>query len=1219
MIDPATERVVADARRLLQAVLAEEADGRAPYARDVRRFVEPQLGLPFPSFVQFLERYGFVGLDRRTDLLSVTKAGRDVVDAHAERTAGLVGDARHHFGAQLDALADAPAAPAEAEVRLSEDYFIGGCIGEGGLGTVYRGRHRATDRPVAIKLVDGLFDLFTPAHHAELRRRFELAVRAHARLVSPFIVQVLHHDPGHAPPYVVTELAPGGDLRRLLDRGPLPPSVALRYMVQVALGLKVAHQQGLYHRDLKPENVLLDAQGNAKLVDFGFARVAERDGRRVRQAYVGYGSVGYMAPELFRAGAAASPASDLYALGILLYEMLTGQLPGRRAPMPGARVEGVPQDLDDVFDRMTRDDPTERPADVDAVLTALWTSKAIVALLDARQAPLFVEPPIALEPEPEPEPEPAVDEPEPEPEPSVAEPEPEPEAAGPAQDAVDPEAEPSPPAPAPADSDEAAPDAAPPPPGEAEPAPAEGASATGDAAPPAPDGTAEHDVLNATQQLDALPEDVLADLAAHDSLQDLPLEHVRPDGVPPEARWSADDQEWIEVGAVDDAGREHGLVRYFRPDGTLCCATEHVHGVPHGAFTRYHENGQVSREGAFVEGTLHGTNVFVRSSADTTEQFPAGLGEAVWRAEMDYEQGRIVAARAFDADGNRVLPDGSAFPERPPGVPDNAEYLERVGRWVAGEAIDDQQGGLQRTGVWRWWTADGAPAEEITYVAGDREGPARTWHADGETLASETQWVGDVQSGPARVWASDGRLLRAERWADGAREGEAWVAIDPDIFADARVVAARGDFAAGQPVGRWTLLDGEDAPVTTVDYGRPFDPDLAAEVLADEARSADDWAVLGERLQTEGQRGAALIAFARAASVADDASVLDRAWADIPPRTEDAARQLAHEAAAEDHWGAIIDALPRGADAADALRALGVKLDQDERSRAALDLVHAAMLRAPERATYAFTLSLVQMSLGDAAGAEAAIETLRPVEPENADFLATYLRGLFPTFDFWPMREAPESPLENLPSAPAQPLDAVRDVAARYATRLALVRARLLDVMGDEARGMVPDVAHLLPDGPVELRRWSFEVADPDDPDDPDVVDVDETLDDDTAPPTLLRWARGDWAALCWLCWAVGLDRVALPAALEPRADYGQACGMVAHRLWYCRDKTRMRGQGARAAGVPGFIWEGHDVAGLHPNIARLAELEYAESVAVLRWLSDADARSPWQEGLRGS
>ncbi len=1201
MIDPATERVVADARRLLQAVLAEEADGRAPYARDVRRFVEPQLGLPFPSFVQFLERYGFVGLDRRTDLLSVTKAGRDVVDAHDERTAGLVGDARHHFGDRLDALADAPAAPAEAEVRLSEDYYIGGCIGEGGLGTVYRGRHRATDRPVAIKLVDGLFDLFTPAHHAELRRRFELAVRAHARLISPFIVQVLHHDPGHAPPYVVTELAPGGDLRRLLARGPLPPSVALRYTVQIALGLKVAHQQGLYHRDLKPENVLLDALGNAKLIDFGFARVAERDGRRARQAYVGYGSVGYMAPEMFRAGTAASPATDLYALGILLYEMLTGQIPGRRAPMPGACVEGVPTDLDDIFDRMTRDDPTERPADVDAVLTALWTSKAIVGLLDARQAPLFVEPPIALLPAPEPEAEVAAT--------PAVEPEGD-EPAGPAGEvesgvadderAVGP-AEPTPAA-----------DAAPDPEAEAE----DGTPAQPE---PAGDGTAEHDVLNATQQLDALPEDVLADLAAQDSLQDLPIEHARPDGVPASARWSPDDQEWIDVGAVDDAGREHGLVRYYRPDGTLCCATEHVHGVPHGVFTRYHENGEISREGAFVEGTLHGTNVFVRSTVDTTEQFPAGLGDAVWRAEMDYEQGRIVAARAFDADGHRVLPDGTAFPERPPGVPDNAEYLERAERWVAGEAIDDQQGGLQRTGVWRWWTAEGGPAEEITYVAGRREGPARTWHADGETLASETQWSDDVQSGPARVWASDGRLLRSERWADGARNGEAWVAIDPDIFAEPRVAAARGDFADGQPVGRWTLLDADDAAVTTVDYGRPFDPELADEVFADEARSADAWAVLGERLQTEGQRGAALIAFARAAATAEDASVLERAWADIAPRTEDAARQLAHEAAAEETRGAIVDVLPRGADPADALRALGVKLDQDERSRAALDLVRAAMLRAPERATYAFTLALVQMSLGDAPAAEVAIERLRGVEPENADFLAGYVKVLFPTFDFWPMREAPESPLENVPTAPGQTLEAVLDVVARYATRLGTVRARLLEVMAPDAPGMVPDLTHLLPDGPVELRSWSFEVADPDDPDDPDVVDVDETLDDDTAPPSLLRWARGDWAALCWLCWAVGLDEVGLPAELAPRADYGQACGMVAHRLWYCRDKTRMRGHGARSAGVPSFVWEGHDVAELHPNVARLAELEYAESVALFRWLSDPDARSPWQDGLRGS
>ncbi len=388
-------RVVSDARTLLRTVRDEIAGGRKPYASDVRRLIERGLALRFAEYVQFLERYGFVSLNRKSDLLTLTRAGEEVAGGDESRLTGLLGDARYHFGDRLNAVAEAPDASPQGE-RLDTRYLRFEAIGRGGLGSVWRGQQLSIDRPVAIKLLDGLFDLFTPDQHDEILRRLELAVRDHARLVSPFVIQIMDQNTSYETPYYVMELAPGGNLRQLLTQGALPPPVALRYFIQVALGLKAAHQVGLIHRDLKPENVLLDRQGNVKLSDFGITRVAERDGRTVRQAYVGYGSVGYMAPELFRGGSDVGPRADVYALGILLYEMLVGDLPGRRSPMPSQVTDGIPAEIDDIFDSMAQDDPDRRPADIDTVLTRLWTAPAIVELLDARQAPFFVEPPVAL-------------------------------------------------------------------------------------------------------------------------------------------------------------------------------------------------------------------------------------------------------------------------------------------------------------------------------------------------------------------------------------------------------------------------------------------------------------------------------------------------------------------------------------------------------------------------------------------------------------------------------------------------------------------------------------------------------------------------------------------------------------------------------------------------------------------------------------------------------
>jgi len=359
------------------------------------RLVATALAVEFSELVRFLERYGYLACERKGDLLELTYAGRQVADGAADRARALEADARHHFGDRVTAAA--AAAPQRGlPTRFDGRWLRESPIGSGALGAVWRGRLLSTDRPVAIKVMSGLNELFSGEQREEVLRRLELAVRAQATLASPFVIQVLDQSVGYETPYFVMELATGGSLRALLDGGPLPPAVAVRFFLQISLGLKAAHAAGLVHRDLKPENVLLDASGNVKLTDFGLTRVVERDGVKLKQAYVGFGSVGYMAPECFRRGADVGPTADLYALGILLYELLVGELPGRRSPMPSQVAPGVPADLDDLFDALTQDDATKRPVSIDAVLTRVWTSPQLVALLDARQAPFFSDPPVAL-------------------------------------------------------------------------------------------------------------------------------------------------------------------------------------------------------------------------------------------------------------------------------------------------------------------------------------------------------------------------------------------------------------------------------------------------------------------------------------------------------------------------------------------------------------------------------------------------------------------------------------------------------------------------------------------------------------------------------------------------------------------------------------------------------------------------------------------------------
>ena len=242
--------------------------------------------------------------------------------------------------------------PLAAGTRLGP-YEILAPLGAGGMGEVYRARDGRLGREVAIKVLPGRL-----AEDAERLSRFEREARAAAALEHPAILNV--HDVGteNGRPYVVSELLEGETLRERLAQGRLPTRKAVEIAIQIAHGLAAAHEKGIVHRDLKPENLFVTADGRAKILDFGLARLTGPEGAsdpntptKTRQTDPGavLGTAGYMAPEQVR-GRTADHRSDLFAFGVVLFEMLTG----RRAFQGPSSVE--------TLNAILKDDPLEEVA-----------------------------------------------------------------------------------------------------------------------------------------------------------------------------------------------------------------------------------------------------------------------------------------------------------------------------------------------------------------------------------------------------------------------------------------------------------------------------------------------------------------------------------------------------------------------------------------------------------------------------------------------------------------------------------------------------------------------------------------------------------------------------------------------------------------------------------------------------------------------------------------
>ncbi len=257
-------------------------------------------------------------------------------------------------------------------------YRILEILGEGGMGQVFRAMDTSLQREVALKVLPQ--DMVSPTHLA----RFRQEARIMARLAHPQIVEVwdFQSDPV---PHLAMELVPGRDLDRLLAFGPLPVLRAARIARDVARVLEVVHLAGVVHRDLKPGNLLIEPSGRVRLVDFGISRLLEAETRLTRPGCT-LGTPAYMAPEQLQPDSGqVDGRTDLYALGLILYEMLVGDLPLRREglkgmlaqilhgnPMSPRRVRPeVPETLDRICLKATERDPEQRYPDAEAMARAL--------------------------------------------------------------------------------------------------------------------------------------------------------------------------------------------------------------------------------------------------------------------------------------------------------------------------------------------------------------------------------------------------------------------------------------------------------------------------------------------------------------------------------------------------------------------------------------------------------------------------------------------------------------------------------------------------------------------------------------------------------------------------------------------------------------------------------------------------------------------------------
>ncbi|WP_437275411.1 hypothetical protein WME90_29735 [Sorangium sp. So ce375] len=678
----------------------------------------------------------------------------------------------------------------------------------------------------------------------------------------------------------------------------------------------------------------------------------------------------------------------------------------------------------------------------------------------------------------------------------------------------------------------------------------------------------------------------------------------RPPSIPPSARYNPE-QGTFELVETDADGRPSGECHVYRgSDGSLLSRCCYAGGVKDGPFTLFHPSGEPAQRGRYRGGQLDGEVVACGSDAPTELRLRSCcVPPGAWELRTQYRQGLIMRQVFHDRAGYPISADGSRWPDKPACIAEEADYDQGSQRWLVREE-DDASASL----IDRYFTREGKPSQEIEIRAGTRH---RELRYDALGRPSEQRHF-DPQGrfhGPSVRWFPD---------------------PDASPYLDPRVREERGQYAHGHPVGAFTGLDADGAVVIRRELGAALDeaglgasPALAEDL---EARDAERVWTLARELLQDGRAREACCAAARAAVRGGERERLAEFLraATLQPRPEDAERRGRALLEASDATAlGVLDELVLGAEPSAAYRTLAAVFRGSR--RVALSLVEAALLLVPERRSTCVTRALLRLELGETRGVLEDADRVEPDAPAVAEHLRTFVRLLYPEFAFWPARQA----IDPMPGDASetvelgQPIAQVRQKIQLYATRLLRLREAVQrGLPGTEpCPWLPPDLSRLLPDGPVELVRTEATLTEETENGVETVeLTVDETLDTGTLPVSLLmRRARAEWTALCWLCWSAGLDHIALPERIEHRPDFTAAVNMSLSRCFRARDQLQSGGLISRARGVPDFRWEGHDIGALDPTLAAIAADEYFEMRCLFVWLMFPENISPFQSDIRAA
>jgi hypothetical protein len=263
-----------------------------------------------------------------------------------------------------------PPAPVADVAKLFPQLEILECLGRGGMGAVYKVRQPRLDRVVALKILSP-----EKQGNQKFAERFEREARALAKLHHPNIVTVFDFGEVEGNFYLLMEFVDGLSLRQLLQQRKLSPPEALAIVPKICEALQYAHQQGIVHRDIKPENILMDKDGRVKIADFGIAKILGDGGGSNLTAEQVIGTPHYMSPEQIEKPQAVDHRADIYSLGVVFYEMLTGELPLGKFPPPSKKVQ-VDVRLDEIVLRALEKEPERRYQQASEVKTEVETVAA---------------------------------------------------------------------------------------------------------------------------------------------------------------------------------------------------------------------------------------------------------------------------------------------------------------------------------------------------------------------------------------------------------------------------------------------------------------------------------------------------------------------------------------------------------------------------------------------------------------------------------------------------------------------------------------------------------------------------------------------------------------------------------------------------------------------------------------------------------------------------